>query len=254
MLDQMGMMHGILPRKKNVVLDDMAGVFASCATLADVEQQFGRRLLQHGFTSSACRAFVPTERGIEARTLFRNWPVAWARLSDSRSFLAASFVVAEARMRVTPFTWRDASAARQLTAAEQEVLDSAQAFGWYNGFVLPVWAPGGYFATVSMASPERDLDLTPPMRAEIQMLAMLAHERASELAGVTSHRSTLEPLSAREHECLRWVAAGKTDAEIATILSISAATVKFHVDGARRKLGARTRAQAVARLVLYGVY
>jgi LuxR family quorum sensing-dependent transcriptional regulator len=37
------------------------------------------------------------------------------------------------------------------------------------------------------------------------------------------------------------------------ILSISAATVKFYVDAARNKLGARTRAQAVARLVLRGL-
>jgi DNA-binding CsgD family transcriptional regulator len=38
------------------------------------------------------------------------------------------------------------------------------------------------------------------------------------------------------------------------ILSISAATVKFHVNGARRKLGAVNRAQAAARLVLCGLY
>ncbi len=40
------------------------------------------------------------------------------------------------------------------------------------------------------------------------------------------------PLTVREIECLRWIASGKTDAEIAEILVISQATVKFHVDGA----------------------
>jgi DNA-binding CsgD family transcriptional regulator len=243
-----------LPKRESAALDDMATVFASCATLADVQQEFRKQVLRHGFTSSVCRAFVPTQRGVEARTLFRNWPEAWARLSDSRKFPTASFVLAEARSRVTPFTWSDAEATRQLTAAEREVLDSARAFGWHDGFVLPVWAPGGYFATVSIGSPERDLDLSPPKRAELHMLAMLAHERASELAEVASHVPALKPFSPREHECLRWVAAGKTDAEIGIILSISAATVKFHIDGARRKLGARTRAQAVARLVLCGMY
>ena len=53
---------------------------------------------------------------------------------------------------------------------------------------------------------------------------------------------------------MRWVAAGKTDWEIGTILSISATTVKFHVNRARAKLGARMRAQAAARLVLYGLF
>jgi ATP/maltotriose-dependent transcriptional regulator MalT len=42
-----------------------------------------------------------------------------------------------------------------------------------------------------------------------------------------------DALSARELECLRWVAAGKTDREIGMILSISATTAKFHVNRAR---------------------
>lgn len=33
------------------------------------------------------------------------------------------------------------------------------------------------------------------------------------------------------------------------ILSVSESTARFHVDNARRKLGAATRAQAVARLL-----
>lgn len=249
------MVHGNIPGEMSaVVLDDIAGMFASCATLAEVQEQFRRRVLRHGFTSSACRAFVPTARGIEARFLFRNWSAAWARLSDSKGLPAASFFTAAARTRVTPFTWDDARQARQPSAAERDVLDAAQAFGWHNGFVLPVWAPGGYFATVSMVSSEPDLDLRPHKRAELHLLAMLTHERASEFAGVAAHGAEVATMSARERECLRWVAAGKTDAEIGTILAISAATVKFHVDRARRKLGARTRAQAVARLMMYGMY
>jgi len=45
------------------------------------------------------------------------------------------------------------------------------------------------------------------------------------------------------------VAEGKTDWEISVILGIAEATVRSHVDNARRKLGAINRAQAVARLV-----
>jgi DNA-binding CsgD family transcriptional regulator len=104
-----------------------------------------------------------------------------------------------------------------------------------------------------MASPEHDLGLDPVRHARLEMVAMLAHERAL----AASRRPKGAPsdlLSARELECLRWVAAGKTDGEIGAILSIAATTVKFHVDRARAKLGARTRAQAAARLVLYGLF
>lgn len=56
-------------------------------------------------------------------------------------------------------------------------------------------------------------------------------------------------LTARERDALRWVAEGKSDWEISVILGLSQTTVRFHVDNARRKLGAVNRAQAVARLI-----
>jgi LuxR family quorum sensing-dependent transcriptional regulator len=56
-------------------------------------------------------------------------------------------------------------------------------------------------------------------------------------------------LTTRERDSLALVAEGKTDWEISVILGIAEATVRFHVDNARRKLGAVNRAQAVAMLV-----
>ena len=56
-------------------------------------------------------------------------------------------------------------------------------------------------------------------------------------------------LTVRERDALTWVAAGKSDWEIAAILGLSQTTVRFHVDNARKKLGAVNRAQAVALLI-----
>ena len=52
--------------------------------------------------------------------------------------------------------------------------------------------------------------------------------------------------TAREREILAMLAAGDTDAQIARRLDLSPATVQTHVRNAKAKLGARTRAQAVA--------
>ena len=57
-------------------------------------------------------------------------------------------------------------------------------------------------------------------------------------------------LTGREREALTWVSEGKSDWEIAMILGLSETTVRFHVDNARKKLGAVNRAQAVGRLLL----
>lgn len=52
--------------------------------------------------------------------------------------------------------------------------------------------------------------------------------------------------SAREREILRLLATGATDPQIADLLGLAPATVQTHVRNAKAKLGARTRAQAVA--------
>jgi len=52
--------------------------------------------------------------------------------------------------------------------------------------------------------------------------------------------------TAREREVLELLAGGRTDSQIAELLELSPATVQTHVRNAKSKLGARTRAQAVA--------
>jgi len=54
-------------------------------------------------------------------------------------------------------------------------------------------------------------------------------------------------LNEREVTTLTWAARGKTSIQIAKILGLPKRTVDFHIDNARRKLGAHTRIQAVIK-------
>ena len=56
----------------------------------------------------------------------------------------------------------------------------------------------------------------------------------------------LDPLTPRELEVLRALALGRTNREIATELTISERTVKFHVSAILDKLGASNRTEAVS--------
>lgn len=56
-------------------------------------------------------------------------------------------------------------------------------------------------------------------------------------------------LSEREAEIMAWVAMGKTNSEIGTILNISGFTVKNHMQRIFRKLNVYSRAQAVSKVV-----
>ena len=62
----------------------------------------------------------------------------------------------------------------------------------------------------------------------------------------------LQDLSDRELEVLQLVASGRTDGEVGVQLGISIATARTHMENVRRKLGARSRAEAVARALTLG--
>lgn len=91
-----------------------------------------------------------------------------------------------------------------------------------------------------------------PERKEIAELQLSVMELLD--AGVEAVVPRLGPkekLSAREVECLRWSAAGKSSDEIAIILDISSHTVVSYLKSAMRKLEAVNRMQAVARACRY---
>jgi DNA-binding NarL/FixJ family response regulator len=56
-----------------------------------------------------------------------------------------------------------------------------------------------------------------------------------------------DPLSEREREVLAVLATGKTTSEAARDLFVSVGTIKSHTSNIYRKLGARNRAEAIAR-------
>jgi DNA-binding CsgD family transcriptional regulator len=67
---------------------------------------------------------------------------------------------------------------------------------------------------------------------------------------IYGHDASKEMLiSARELDCLKWMAAGKTAWEASVILGISERTVRFHLNAAREKLNCLTTTQAVAKAV-----
>jgi LuxR family transcriptional regulator len=60
-------------------------------------------------------------------------------------------------------------------------------------------------------------------------------------------------LTPRERECIRLCADGLSDKQVAHVLERSISTVVMHLQSAMRKLGARNRAQAIARAAHYGM-
>ena len=67
------------------------------------------------------------------------------------------------------------------------------------------------------------------------------------VANAASREAAQPDLTVREREVLQWVAAGKTNAQIADILDASPRTIGKHLENIYAKLGVETRTAAVNR-------
>jgi LuxR family quorum sensing-dependent transcriptional regulator len=169
------------------------------------------------------------------------WSVALTLRYAGEKFFSIDPIVARLNAMTTQFRWSATYA--HAGAKGRRVLHEVAALGLTDGLAIPIPGPGGIAAGVSIGTDSYQLSRDDERALHIASLFM--HARLSQLRP----GACLEPigqLTPRECECLAWIASGKTDWEISQILDISQQTVHGYVQSALAKLGARTRAQAVA--------
>jgi DNA-binding CsgD family transcriptional regulator len=115
--------------------------------------------------------------------------------------------------------------------------------------LIPVHLAFGQIGAVSFCPNDREkTDLSAEFAAHSDFLALLTRRY---IAGYVAVMRTAQwmpsdaHLSKREVECLRWAAIGKTDKEVSLILSLSHATVRYHIQRAAEKLNAVNRSQTI---------
>jgi DNA-binding CsgD family transcriptional regulator len=122
-----------------------------------------------------------------------------------------------------------------------------QADGWLVSFVLN--RRGRDFS-------DRELALLDAMREPLaRLFGHTAWLSRVDRAWRAPHRGApalpvLPPLSPRQREVLRWVAAGKADRDVAAILGISPRTVHKHLQNVYAQLGVENRTAAVMRALV----
>jgi DNA-binding CsgD family transcriptional regulator len=123
------------------------------------------------------------------------------------------------------------------------------------GLSIPIRGKHGEFAmfnvTAETSSAEWRKRLNPLSR-DLMLLAYQFHDWAVRVEGIEMDVS-LDLLSTREKDCLRWRSQGKTDWEISQLIGISQSTVKFHLENSRAKLGATNTIHAVSKALVHGL-
>ena len=203
-----------------------------------------------GFSASAGGAWIGTDINRTNRFFFNDWPADWIAIYMANNYGEHDPIVLESSRRIEPFLWTEMLDEPSFRVEGRDVWAAGVAYGWADGLSVPIHGPGGYQALISLAA-LRPITLSVADRRLLQAVSLHVHDECRR--SIDPVLKPLPELSARQLECLRWVAAGKTDDDIAELLGITAATVHFHIEGAKRALGLRSRSHAVATLVLHGL-
>jgi DNA-binding CsgD family transcriptional regulator len=236
---------GTVLRVSNRVVDLIDAVAAQTSA-AEVGRSFFNALRPFGVRALWSRAGQTAEPE-EAHTFSRISPSGWESLYTDRRIGDANFVARVSRRRGAPFIW---SQVELVSPAELAVFNVLSDFQISDGLAVPAHGDNGYVGVTSMGF-ERLHEIAPADLSAITFTAMVLQNHMRSLAPAAVRAGPR--LSPRERDCIGLIAEGKSDWEIGEILGVAETTVITHVQSARRKLGARTRAHAVALCLLSGL-
>jgi DNA-binding CsgD family transcriptional regulator len=185
---------------------------------------------------------------LATKNIFSTYPASWVIRYQEVNFAQSDPIVAAALSGNLPILWRKLPPVE----SRHKVFDEARQHGLSNGISIPIHGAGGEKAVLSVSSheaPEKKIKHESAVLGQICLAALYLHEAVHTLNISLSITKKVSPLSPREKECLLWASNGKTAWEIGQILQISEHTVTFHINNAKRKLGATNRHQAIASAI-----
>lgn len=227
----------------------------TAADIAELSRRFGRALEDFGINTYAVGA-VDLPLGSRPPEFYLNeWPEEWLRAYVEMDFVAADPIVMSALRSPYPVVLSELMQSRPLAPKSRRLYEvMITDFPWRDSIAVPVHGLNGEVGIVGLAA-ER-LDLSRHQQIALHILAIQAFQKARLLAGKDQPAMPAKEwdgLTDRERECLRLVADGKSDSQIGDLIGTSSRTAHFHVERAKKKLGASTRAQAVARAIRLGL-
>jgi len=178
----------------------------------------------------------------------------WIGHYRKSNYVSIDPVVAVGARSVAPLDW--ATLDRSNRKVSRLFDESREAGVGRQGLTFPVRGPeNGLWGLFSVTTDDCDPEWRRRRRllvCDLLLVAQFVHLKAYDLHNA-AETPDLNCVTRRETEALAWTSEGKTVADVAALMKISGETVKAHLDSARQKLGALTRAHAVAKAIRSGI-
>lgn len=177
----------------------------------------------------------------------------WIEHYQSRNYVAIDPIVRRGFLGLMPIDWSDVEG---FNSDQLKLFGEARDFRvGTKGLTFPLHGLHNETAIFSITAemPDKEwINFKQSHLREMRIAGDVFHQRVvGRATGVDAFQKP--ELTLRERECLRWSAEGKTREDIADILGISPRVVKFHLEGARNKLGCLNITHSVTAAILRGI-
>ena len=208
-------------------------------------------LAWYGFDYVTCWSLPSIDEEVSDTFALNTRPKCYLDHYNATRLVAKDPVVTTMRETMATHAWSDVRTRRRLSKAECSIIDEGRDFGATDGLTVPVHSADGWLGVFSPCGFKPDL--SPRARSALEIVGIYAHQALQRLSSRrTKSNRTQVPLTPREREVMRWVALGKTNDEIGTILRIQRTTVKTILSRAQEKLSANSRTYAVVQALRTG--
>lgn len=226
------------------LIDQFETAVAECPDLAALAELVDAAARALGFQFFALLHHASL--ALPGRGLVRidTYPPGWAEELISEDLVGVDPVHHACRRTNLGFAWDELARHTPIGGAQRAVLARAARHGLGDGFTVPINIPGEPQGSCTFAV-RSGLDLPRRRLLSAEQLGAHAFDAARRLAGFPGG-GRCPHLSRRERQCLRLLAAGKSDSVIAQILGISPETAHHYVKSARAAYDVASRAQLVA--------
>ena len=218
----------------------------SSAELRDEMEKFSKDM---GFENFAYALTIAAPSLKPQQYILNGYPAEWAERYIKQGYFRVDPMVLHAERNILPAIW-DEHMFHEGKA--REFWEEARSFGLNAGLSFYVHEQPGVTGIFSL-SRDKMLDMEGQDLAALigraQMFAGLLHHAVCRIDLPRLIPGCNVSLTARESECLKWAADGKTAWEIGTILGITERTAVFHINNVVQKLGASNKIQAIVRAV-----
>lgn len=179
-----------------------------------------------------------------------NYPAEWLNHYQAMRYIDCDPVYHEAASGKEPFSW-DEACAQVGSCASMKMMNEAGEFGMRSGVGLSIFRPAGSIVGFGFASADEKNRLDRKSLRLLQSAAFQFYLVYVELEKIDAAPAV--SLTSREREVLCWVAAGKSKAMIADLLTVSESCVKRHCENIFQKLQTTTLASSVVKAIRLGL-